>query len=74
MEVEWLILAEAAQVVDSKMYMLGGGWDQLTTGSDFPLEHRFAIAILAPVDKTNQAHPFTFVFMDEEGASDLANR
>ena len=35
MEVEWLILADSAQVIGNKLYLLGGGWDQLAvnTGS-----------------------------------------
>ena len=30
MEVDWLILADSAQVTGGKLYMLGGGWDRLT--------------------------------------------
>ena len=27
MEIEWLILADSAQIVGNKLYLLGGGWD-----------------------------------------------
>ena len=29
MDVEWLILADAAQVNGNKLYLLEGGWDRL---------------------------------------------
>jgi len=40
MEVEWLILADAAQVVGNKLYLMGGGWDKLTINNVFPADQR----------------------------------
>ena len=31
--IEWLILADAAEVVGGKLYVMGGGWDRLTVHS-----------------------------------------
>ncbi|MBI2171754.1 MAG: hypothetical protein HYU30_07015 [Chloroflexi bacterium] len=58
MEVEWLILADAAQVVGNKLYLIGGGWDRLTVNSGFPLDQRCAIAlsVKVPWNETNQKH------------------
>lgn len=60
MEVEWLILADAAQVVGNKLYLLGGGWDRLDVNKEFPIEHRCALAlsIQVPWNETNQRHSF----------------
>ena len=60
MEVEWLILADSAQVVGDKLYLLGGGWDLLTVNTAFPVEQRSAIAVSVrvPWNETNQKHTF----------------
>ncbi len=40
MDVEWLILADAAQVNGNKLYLLEGGWDRLTITRPLPLGAR----------------------------------
>ncbi len=42
-EVEWLILADSAEVLGNKLFLMGGGWDTLTPPS-FPTVHNFAVA------------------------------
>ena len=68
MEVEWLILADSAEVVGSKLYLLGGGWDRLTVNSSFPIEQRCAIAlsVRVPWNETNQKHVFEVEVMGED--------
>ena len=44
MEVEWLILADSAQVTGGKLFLLGGGWDRVTANS-FPFAHNMSIAV-----------------------------
>ena len=44
-EVEWLVLADSAQVVGGKLYLLGGGWDMLTVNTGFPVPHQMAVAV-----------------------------
>lgn len=58
MEVEWLILADAAQVVGNKLYLMGGGWDMLTVHTAFPVQQRCALAaaVKVPWNETNQPH------------------
>ena len=58
MEVEWLILADSAQVVGNKLYLLGGGWDLLTINTQFPVDQRCAVALAVnvPWNETNQKH------------------
>lgn len=68
MEVEWLILADAARVVGNKLYLLGGGWDSLIVSSEFPVGLRCAVAFSAkvPWNETNQRHAFELEVASEE--------
>ncbi len=67
--VEWLILADAAQVVGNKLYLLGGGWDTLTVASPFPAQQRLAIAVsfAVPWNQTNVDHNFDVEIAAEDG-------
>ena len=69
MEVEFLILADAAQAIGGKLYMLGGGWDVMTINSGFPAQHPFAIGLglSVPWNETNQRHNLTVEVLDEDG-------
>jgi hypothetical protein len=69
MHVEWLILADAAQVVGSKLYLLGGGWDRLNVGGGFPTTQACSLALSfsIPWEETNQRHQFTVRIVDEDG-------
>ena len=68
MEVEWLILADAAQVVGNKLYILGGGWDQVFVNSAFPIDQRIALAlsIRVPWNETNVKHSFEVEIISED--------
>lgn len=57
-DVEWVVLADSAQVIGNKLYLLGGGWDLVTVGPQFPAQHAFAIALSfkVPWQQTNQRH------------------
>ena len=69
MEVEWLILAEAAQIVGGKLYLLGGGWDRLTINQPMPIAKRLAVAasFRVPWNETNIRHTFKIEFADADG-------
>ena len=71
MEVEWLILADSAQVNGNKLYMLGGGWDRLTMNRPLPASHQMAVAIAFLVDwnETNRKHQFEIELVDADGVS-----
>ncbi|MBI3978222.1 MAG: hypothetical protein HY331_08560 [Chloroflexi bacterium] len=68
MQVEWLILADAAQVVGGKLYLLGGGWDVLTVNAGFPVEQRCAVAAAfkVPWNETNQPYDIKIEITDED--------
>ena len=69
MEVEWLILADAAQVTSNKLYLLGGGWDRLVIAKPFPVTHQMAVAAafrLSWID-TNQKNDFVIEIVDADG-------
>ena len=72
MEVEWLILADAAQVVGAKLYLLGGGWDRVTVNRAFPIDQRCALAlsILVPWNETNQKHSFEVEIISEDDVTE----
>jgi len=69
MEVEFLILADSAEAVGGKLYMLGGGWDVLTINSAFPAQHPFAIALglSVPWNETNQRHNVSVEITSDDG-------
>jgi hypothetical protein len=68
-DVEWLILADSAQVNGGKLFMLGGGWDVLTVNSGFPYEQPCAIAAAfkVPYSETNRPIDFALEVHDEDG-------
>ena len=70
MDVEWLILADAAQVNGNKLYLLGGGWDRLTITRPLPVTHQIAVAAAFRVawHETNQQHAFEIEVVDADGA------
>ena len=68
MEVEWLILADSAQVVGNKLYVLGGGWDVITARKEFPFDQHcgIAVAVKIPWTETNQRHSFEVEIISED--------
>lgn len=69
MDVEWLILADAAQVVGGKLYLLGGGWENLVVNAPFPTQQLCAIAasFRVPWNETNQRHNVEVEVAHEDG-------
>ncbi len=68
--VEWLILADAAEVTGGKLYLLGGGWDRLTVNS-LPARRNLAVALAfrVPWHETNRRHTFQLDLNDDGGGS-----
>lgn len=69
MEIDWVILADSAEVVANKLYMLGGGWDMLWSNT-FPFDRNCAIALAfrVPWNDTNQMQPFRVTIVNGDGA------
>jgi hypothetical protein len=65
-EIEWLMLADSAQVVLNKLYLLGGGWDSITFNKDVPQHFAIAVSIKVPWDETNQKHTFEIEVLSED--------
>lgn len=69
MEVEWLIIADAAQVVGGKLYLLGGGYDRVSLPKGPPAHHSMAVAVAfrVPWNETNMKHDFELEILDGDG-------
>jgi hypothetical protein len=65
-EIEWLILADSAQVAGNKLYLLGGGWDRLSLNKDVPQHFAIAVSIQVPWNETNRRHTFEIEVLSED--------
>jgi hypothetical protein len=63
-----MLLADSAQAVGGKLYVLGGGWS--TCGAD-PVPMGIALKIEVPWDRTNMRHTGKLELLDEDGAAVL---
>jgi hypothetical protein len=59
-----MMLADAAQEVGGKLYILGGGWS--VTGP-MPTPMAIALKIEVPWDRTNERHDLLIELLDEDG-------
>lgn len=64
-----LILADAAQVAEGKLYVMGGGWN--VTGPD-PVPFAIGGIIEVPWSETNKKHTFRFELIDLDGNAVMA--
>ena len=58
------MLADSAQEVGGKLYILGGGWS--ITGPD-PVPMAIALKLEVPWDRTNEQHALLLELLDEDG-------
>lgn len=68
MRAEWIIMADAAEVVNSKLYLMGGGWDRLVVNQPLPFQQVVSIAVSFEVDwnETNVRHQMEMRVEDED--------
>ena len=59
-----MLLADAAQVADGKLYILGGGWG--LAGPE-PAPSALALHIEVPWDRTNTRHRWRLELLDSDG-------
>jgi uncharacterized protein DUF6941 len=59
-----LLLADAAQQVGGKLYVLGGGWSICGTG---PMTMALALKFEVPWNETNQKHRLLTELLDQDG-------
>lgn len=72
MEVEWLMLADRAEVINNKLYVMGGGWDVLTVNATLPIRQSCGLAVSFIVDwndDTNRPHDVGVDVRTEDGAT-----
>ncbi len=74
MKVEWIVLADYAETVNNKLYLMGGGWETLTVNTRFPVQHPcgIAVAFSVPWNETNQVHDIAVEIADEDEGPPLA--
>ena len=67
-EVDFLLLADRAEAINGKLYMMGGAWERVGV-VDFaqPLSISVALGILVPWSATNQNHALTLEIRDADG-------
>jgi len=59
-----MMLADSAQEVGGKLYILGGGWS--ITGPD-PVPMAIALKLEVPWDRTNEKHSLLIELLDDDG-------
>lgn len=69
MEVEWIILADAAEAVNNKVYLIGGGWETITANRQLPIQYPCAIAVAfsVPWDETDRQHAIEIAIEEPNG-------
>jgi hypothetical protein len=67
--IEFVMLAEHAEVIHGKLYIMGGGWDSITV-QDFqaPLILPLAVSMLVPWQATNRPHTVTISIQSADAA------
>jgi hypothetical protein len=63
--VDFFILADYAEAVNGKLYMMGGGWDRIFVADfDQPVVISFAVSVLVPWNATNIRHAIELAIED----------
>jgi hypothetical protein len=66
-DLDFLLVADRAEAVNGKLYLLGGGWDRITL-SQFPGSANFdvALGVLVGYTETNERHEFHLTLEDDD--------
>jgi hypothetical protein len=66
--VEYLILADAVEALNGKLYMMGGGWDQILVQQiDAPVSLQIACGVNVPYNDTDDEHTLSVTIADPDG-------
>jgi len=65
LQVDFLLLADYAEAVNGKLYIMGAGWDQLAANAPVPVS--VALLVTVPWDQTNAPHTLQMELTDEDG-------
>lgn len=68
-EIDFVIIADRAEVVGGKLYLMGGGYDRILLKDEPPhaFTLSFAVGVMVPWNACNQEHRITFAVEDAEG-------
>jgi hypothetical protein len=68
-EIDFVILAERAEILNGKLYMMGGGYDRLCLDRppSQPVPITFAVGLLVPFDMSGREHQLQFAVLDVAG-------
>jgi hypothetical protein len=71
-EIDVVMLADRAEVLNGKLYMMGGGWDAIgASTSEQPSHFTVVLAFLVPWNATNMEHACTVRLENADGAGML---
>lgn len=65
-----MLLCDAAENVNGKLYILGGGWTHLTTPRA-PATMALGVVVAVAWEETNQRHTLNVVLLDDDGGQVL---
>ncbi|MGH7814566.1 MAG: DUF6941 family protein [Candidatus Binataceae bacterium] len=68
MKIEFLVLADSAQVADGKLFILGGGWGVFRSGN-YPAHAQLAVGLnmLIPWEEAGGKFPLSITIADDTG-------
>lgn len=67
-QVEYLLLADAAEALNGKLYLMGGGWDTISvTNFELPITISLACGVQVPWIETDDEHTLTIRLQDADG-------
>ena len=67
MEADYLLLADRAEAVNGKLYLVGGGWDRLTLATlPGPADFDVVAGVLVGYNETNTPHQVELLLEDED--------
>ena len=67
-EIDFLILADRAEVLNGKLYMMGGGYDRkYISNIEAPIDLTIVMGILVPWNSTNREVPFNISIETDDG-------
>ena len=68
--IEFLMLADRAEVLNGKLYMMGGGYDRRTINNiEAPVNLTMVVGVLVPWNLTNQPHTIKLLMETEDGTT-----
>ena len=67
-QIDFLLLADRAEVLNGKLYMMGGAWDRRQIRDiDSPVSLTIVVGVLVPWNLTNEPHRLAVLVEDEDG-------